>query len=144
MSLSFLFLSPFLIKSPSISPLVFESPPFDQSLPHQNPIALYPAHLSSTSTSTMADHHDDDLTASKTEGFKVGEKKTLQEYQELGEFRIAIVNQCSPSLFTDTSPPPPQTRTTRPSTAGRPLWASTPATQSANPATRSVSSSHCP
>ncbi|OQE31711.1 hypothetical protein PENSTE_c001G03764 [Penicillium steckii] len=31
----------------------------------------------------MADHHDDDLAASKTEGFKVGEKKTLQEYQEL-------------------------------------------------------------
>ena len=33
----------------------------------------------------MADH-DDDLAVSKTEGFKVGEKKTLQEYQELGEF----------------------------------------------------------
>lgn len=31
----------------------------------------------------MADHHDDDLAATKTEGFKVGEKKTLQEYQEL-------------------------------------------------------------
>lgn len=30
----------------------------------------------------MADQ--DDLTATKTEGFKVGEKKTLQEYQELG------------------------------------------------------------
>ncbi|KAJ5587275.1 Rho GDP-dissociation inhibitor [Penicillium hispanicum] len=30
----------------------------------------------------MADHHDD-LAAEKTEGFKVGEKKTLQEYQEL-------------------------------------------------------------
>ena len=34
----------------------------------------------------MADHHHEDLTASKTEGFKVGEKKTLQEYQELGEY----------------------------------------------------------
>lgn len=34
----------------------------------------------------MADRHDDDLAASKTEGFKVGEKKTLQEYQELGEY----------------------------------------------------------
>jgi Rho GDP-dissociation inhibitor len=32
----------------------------------------------------MADHHDDDLATSKTQGFKVGEKKTLQEYQELG------------------------------------------------------------
>jgi len=36
----------------------------------------------------MADHHDDDLAATKTEGFKVGEKKTLQEYQELGEFLL--------------------------------------------------------
>ncbi|KAJ5397807.1 Rho GDP-dissociation inhibitor [Penicillium cosmopolitanum] len=31
----------------------------------------------------MADQHNDDLAATKTEGFKVGEKKTLQEYQEL-------------------------------------------------------------
>lgn len=36
----------------------------------------------------MADRHEDDLTASKTEGFKVGEKKTLQEYQELGMFLL--------------------------------------------------------
>jgi hypothetical protein len=34
----------------------------------------------------MTDHHDDDLAAQKTEGFKVGEKKTLQEYQELGKW----------------------------------------------------------
>lgn len=33
----------------------------------------------------MADHHDDDLAATKTEGFKVGEKKTLEEYQKLGK-----------------------------------------------------------
>jgi Rho GDP-dissociation inhibitor len=33
----------------------------------------------------MTDHHDDDLAAQKTEGFKIGEKKTLQEYQELGK-----------------------------------------------------------
>jgi len=32
----------------------------------------------------MADH-DDDLVASKTEGFKVGEKKTLEQYQQLDE-----------------------------------------------------------
>lgn len=32
----------------------------------------------------MADHHEDDLAATKTEGFKVGEKKTIQEYQDLG------------------------------------------------------------
>jgi Rho GDP-dissociation inhibitor len=28
--------------------------------------------------------HDDELVASKTEGFKVGEKKTIAEYNELG------------------------------------------------------------
>lgn len=32
----------------------------------------------------MADEHHDDLVASKTEGFKVGEKKTLEEYNKLG------------------------------------------------------------
>lgn len=32
----------------------------------------------------MADH-EDDLVASKTEGFKVGEKKTMEEYAELGK-----------------------------------------------------------
>lgn len=32
----------------------------------------------------MADHHEDDLAASKTEGFKVGEKKTIEEYTQLG------------------------------------------------------------
>jgi hypothetical protein len=31
----------------------------------------------------MADHHDD-LHAEQTEGFKVGEKKTIDEYQKLG------------------------------------------------------------
>ena len=30
--------------------------------------------------------HDDDLVASKTEGFKVGEKKTVEEYAKLGKF----------------------------------------------------------
>lgn len=30
----------------------------------------------------MADH--DDLQAEQTEGFKVGEKKTIDEYQKLG------------------------------------------------------------
>ena len=28
---------------------------------------------------------DDDLAVSKTEGFKVGEKKTIDEYQKLGK-----------------------------------------------------------
>lgn len=36
----------------------------------------------------MAEHHDDDLVASKTEGFKVGEKKTLEEYKNLGKGQI--------------------------------------------------------
>jgi hypothetical protein len=31
---------------------------------------------------------DTDLTPEKTEGFKVGEKKTLDEYQKLGMLRI--------------------------------------------------------
>ena len=33
----------------------------------------------------MASQGDDDLQASKTEGFKVGEKKTVEEYAKLGE-----------------------------------------------------------
>jgi Rho GDP-dissociation inhibitor len=32
----------------------------------------------------MAGDHDDDLTAERTEGFKVGEKKTMEEYHQLG------------------------------------------------------------
>ena len=36
-----------------------------------------------TPTTTMADHQDD-LAASKTEGFKLGEKKTIEEYKQLG------------------------------------------------------------
>ena len=32
----------------------------------------------------MADH-DDELAPSKTAGFKVGEKKTVEEYQKLGK-----------------------------------------------------------
>ncbi|KAJ5213658.1 hypothetical protein N7449_000827 [Penicillium cf. viridicatum] len=31
----------------------------------------------------MADHHDDELASTTTEGFKVGEKKTLDEYNQL-------------------------------------------------------------
>ena len=33
----------------------------------------------------MASQGDDDLVASKTEGYKVGEKKTVEEYAKLGE-----------------------------------------------------------
>lgn len=37
----------------------------------------------------MADHADDDLAPSQTEGFKVGEKKTLDEYKQLGELDLS-------------------------------------------------------
>lgn len=33
----------------------------------------------------MAGEHDDDLQAEATQGFKVGEKKTLDEYHQLGK-----------------------------------------------------------
>jgi Rho GDP-dissociation inhibitor len=33
----------------------------------------------------MVDNHEDDLAATQTEGFKVGEKKTIDEYNQLGE-----------------------------------------------------------
>jgi hypothetical protein len=31
--------------------------------------------------------HDDDLAVTQTEGYKAGQKKTLEEYQQLGESR---------------------------------------------------------
>jgi Rho GDP-dissociation inhibitor len=33
----------------------------------------------------MADHHDDELRPEATAGFKVGEQKTIDEYQKLGK-----------------------------------------------------------
>lgn len=33
----------------------------------------------------MTHDHDDELQPEHTEGFKVGEKKTIDEYQKLGE-----------------------------------------------------------
>ena len=33
----------------------------------------------------MATQGDDDLAASKTEGYKAGEKKTIDEYNKLGQ-----------------------------------------------------------
>ncbi|OQD76630.1 hypothetical protein PENDEC_c004G00227 [Penicillium decumbens] len=52
----------------------------------------------------MADQHDDDLAASKTQGFKVGEKKTLQEYQELDKDDEAM-NRWKASLGLNTGAP---------------------------------------
>lgn len=46
----------------------------------------------------MADHHNDDLTASKTEGFKVGEKKTIEEYKQLGMSMSVNSRTCICSL----------------------------------------------
>jgi Rho GDP-dissociation inhibitor len=36
--------------------------------------------------SGAADFNDDELRPETTAGFKVGEKKTLEEYQQLGEY----------------------------------------------------------
>ena len=44
----------------------------------------------------MADHQDD-LAASKTEGFKLGEKKTIEEYKQLG---MSFSFSLSLSLYT--------------------------------------------
>lgn len=44
----------------------------------------------------MASRHEDDLAPSKTEGFKVGEKKTLDEYAKLGTSMV-----CRTSSFYD-------------------------------------------
>ena len=39
----------------------------------------------------MASHGDDELAAEQTEGFKVGEQKTIDEYQKLGTLNLCIV-----------------------------------------------------
>ena len=77
----------FLLFPPVSSPPVtcqslFLLPQFPVDRPLPLPTRLTPT--TSTPTTTMADRHDDDLATSKTQGFKVGEKKSLQEYQELG------------------------------------------------------------
>ena len=41
----------------------------------------------------MASHADDDLQASTTEGFKVGEKKTVEEYAKLGMVVSLQINE---------------------------------------------------
>lgn len=45
----------------------------------------------------MASHGEEDLVASTTAGFKVGEKKTLEEYTKLGE--ISFITLCSDLLW---------------------------------------------
>ena len=41
----------------------------------------------------MATQGEDDLVASKTEGFKVGEKKTVEEYAKLGKTVVGFINR---------------------------------------------------
>ncbi|KAJ5620002.1 hypothetical protein N7510_003986 [Penicillium lagena] len=48
--------------------------------------------------------HEDDLAATKTEGFKVGEKKTLEEYQELDKNDESL-NRWKASLGLNTGTP---------------------------------------
>ena len=38
----------------------------------------------------MANQGEEDLVASKTEGFKLGDKKTVEEYAKLGEPKILL------------------------------------------------------
>lgn len=45
--------------------------------------------------------HEDDLIASKTEGFKVGEKKTINEYTELGMWISPSILESRISLCTN-------------------------------------------
>ncbi|KAK8231459.1 hypothetical protein HDK77DRAFT_485664 [Phyllosticta capitalensis] len=41
----------------------------------------------------MVDGHEDELTPEQTEGFKVGEKKTIDEYQQLAGQVLPMVNR---------------------------------------------------
>lgn len=41
-------------------------------------------------TAKMASHGEEDLVATKTDGFKVGEKKTVEEYAKLGELQSLL------------------------------------------------------
>jgi len=47
----------------------------------------------------MAGDHDDDLTAERTEGFKVGEKKTMEEYHQLGAWPDSRLKPYRPVLL---------------------------------------------
>lgn len=40
----------------------------------------------------MAPNPEDDLSPTKTEGFKVGEKKTIDEYQQLGDSQYFFIS----------------------------------------------------
>ena len=61
--------------------VVSSDPTIDRIRPFQN----HCQHA--TIQPSMASHGDDDLSTSKTEGFTLGEKKTVEEYAKLGEYR---------------------------------------------------------
>jgi len=85
----------------------------------------------------MADHHDD-LHAEQTEGFKVGEKKTIDEYQ-VSSFRLELGarHMLTPHLHHHRT----STRTTSPSRSGKPRSVSAKARTSPTPTTRANASS---
>jgi hypothetical protein len=61
--------------------------------PHQYTYLPPLTELPTSRTPAMASaHHDDELVPEQTEGFKVGEKKTLDEYHQLGPRRIVFTS----------------------------------------------------
>jgi hypothetical protein len=66
----------------------------------------------------MADR-DDDLTASKTEGFKLGEKKTLEEYKNLGMAPAPDASTSESAKVSCAHTKAFQTKMTSPSTNGK-------------------------
>lgn len=46
----------------------------------------------------MVTNAEDDLAPTETEGFKVGEKKTVEEYQKLGELQLNSCTVVLPSV----------------------------------------------
>lgn len=52
----------------------------------------------------MSEHHEDELAAAKTEGFKVGEKKTIEEYTKLDQNDESL-NRWKESLGLNTGNP---------------------------------------
>lgn len=80
------------MRASCLAPLFFPSPrifptslPFPIASSHPNSTLFTPGFSSLPRFhNKMSDHHED-LAATKTEGFKVGEKKTMEEYQELGK-----------------------------------------------------------
>jgi hypothetical protein len=88
-------------------------------------------------TTDMADHHDD-LHAEQTEGFKVGEKKTIDEYQ-VGSFMLELGVRRTLTLYLHLHRT--STRTTSPSRSGKPRSVSAKARTSPTPTTRASASS---